>query len=166
MCRREDTTLADQLATLFGIYTAFSSSALAAPTLTTATVMPEIDHVIDIGDQLFTAITLNVRAHDEFVGQRIGQLRKRTNMLVIALRRDGTRMHHLKLDTTLNVGDEILCWSISPNWRNYVRMAIIPAKSEPGNWSREKPASLKRNIECRENNERDSSVQNIDSQTH
>jgi Trk K+ transport system NAD-binding subunit len=99
--------LADRLATLFGIYTAFSSSALAAPTLAAATVLPGIDHAIDIGDQLYTTITLNVRVHDEFAGQSIGQLRKRANVLVIALRRDGTRMRPLKLDTTLNVGDEI-----------------------------------------------------------
>lgn len=100
--------LAERLATLFGIYTTFSASALAAPTLAAATVVREIDYAIDIGERLFATATVRVETGDVFAGKTVEQVRDHANILVIAVRRDGVRMAALKLDTMLYEGDELV----------------------------------------------------------
>lgn len=100
--------LAERLAALFGIHAALSASALAAPTLAAATVMPGIDHAVAIGSRLFSTVTLLVQPGDTFAGRTIGQVRASSSVLVVALRRNGARLLPLKLDTTLEAGDELV----------------------------------------------------------
>ncbi|MCU0491440.1 MAG: NAD-binding protein [Chloroflexaceae bacterium] len=100
--------LAERLATLFGIYTTFSASALAAPTLAAATVLPQVDYAVDIGDKLYATITRSVVPVDQFSGRTITQVRTQSGMLVIAVRRNGVRLLPLPLETQLLPGDEIV----------------------------------------------------------
>lgn len=100
--------LAEQLEELFSTRTVFSTSALAAPTLAAAAVVRGIDHAIDIGERLLSTVSLTVQPSDEFAGRMIRQVREQTEVLVIALRRNGAPVLPLKLETCLDAGDEIV----------------------------------------------------------
>jgi Trk K+ transport system NAD-binding subunit len=89
--------LADQLEDMFGIHTAFSTSALAAPTLSAAAVLKGTGYAIDIGEQLMSTARLTVREGDQFAGQHIDTLRQHHAIVVIALRREG-QFHLLPMD--------------------------------------------------------------------
>ncbi len=101
-------TLAERLTGLFGVHTAFSIAALAAPTLAAAAVVPGIDYAIELGEQILSTATLTVRADDQLANQSISEVRQRQKLLVIALRRQGQPMVSLSLDTRLVVGDELV----------------------------------------------------------
>jgi Trk K+ transport system NAD-binding subunit len=101
-------TLAERLSVLFGVHTAFSIAALAAPTLAAAAVVPGIDYAIELGEQILSTATLIVRPDDPFANQSISEMLQRHTLLVIALRRQGQPMLTLSRDTRLVVGDEFV----------------------------------------------------------
>lgn len=100
--------LAERLTILFGVHTTFSVSALAAPTLAAAAVVRGIDYAIEIAEHILSTIPLEVQPGDIFAGQTVGQVRERRAILVIALRRDGAALLPLRLETRLEVGDQIV----------------------------------------------------------
>jgi Trk K+ transport system NAD-binding subunit len=100
--------LAERLSTLFGINTAYSTSALAAPTLAAAAVLREVEHAFDVGERLFAIETLPVTAGDKLVGRTVAELREQSDTLVIALRRDGRRERLPAHDESLQPGDEVV----------------------------------------------------------
>jgi Trk K+ transport system NAD-binding subunit len=80
--------LAEQLEEMFGIHTTFSSSALAAPTLSAAVVVKDTGYAIDLGERLMATACLVVQPGDEFDGQPIYGLRESLGIVVVAVRRD------------------------------------------------------------------------------
>ncbi|MFV9503462.1 MAG: NAD-binding protein [Oscillochloridaceae bacterium umkhey_bin13] len=99
--------LAERLDDLFGINTAYSTSALAAPTLAAAAVQPGIDHAFDVGERLFASQTLVLGPGDILVGQSIAQIRQQRELLVVALRRAAQTALIPTNDTVLATGDEV-----------------------------------------------------------
>ncbi len=99
--------MAEQLEDIFGPHTVFSTADLAAPTLAAAAIVRNIEHAIDIGNQLYSSVNLTVHSGDEFVGRKIGAVREQSNVLVVALRRQGALVLPLKADTCLDVGDDM-----------------------------------------------------------
>jgi Trk K+ transport system NAD-binding subunit len=100
--------LAERLASLFGIHTAFSTSALAAPTLAAATVLRGVEYAFDLGAQLFTTRTFDVQSGDRFVGRSVSELRESEGLLIILLRRTGEAVHLPRLDMILQPGDQVV----------------------------------------------------------
>lgn len=108
--------LADQLEDMFGIHTTFSTSALAAPTLAAAAVLPGTAYAIDIGDRLVSTVRLRVEAGDEFAGQTVAALREQQSIVVVALQRGGEfcllshdpDQHDRPFERPLKAGDEIV----------------------------------------------------------
>lgn len=100
--------LAERLATLFGINTAYSTSALAAPTLAAAAVRREIDYAFDIGERLMATRTLTVQAGDRLVGKSIRELHEHAGSLVILCRREGVSRLMPETDSFLEAGDEVV----------------------------------------------------------
>jgi Trk K+ transport system NAD-binding subunit len=100
--------LAERLAALFGINTAFSTSALAAPTLAAAAVLREVDHAFDIGERLFATESLTVSQGDALDGRSVAALRDAADALVVSLRREGQPVALPNLDTCLAPGDEVV----------------------------------------------------------
>ncbi len=78
--------LADRLADLFGIQTAFSTSALAAPSLVAATLLPDVEAAFDIGDHLL--VVRRQLAAGQHVGKTVAALRA-ADQLPVGLRRCG-----------------------------------------------------------------------------
>jgi Trk K+ transport system NAD-binding subunit len=108
--------LAEQLETILGFQTTFSTSVLAAPTLSAAVVVKDTGYAVDIGDRLFSAARLSVQPGDEFTGQYPARLREENGMVVVSIRRR-ERLMLLPLtvnnsiyasNTPLQVGDEIV----------------------------------------------------------
>ncbi len=100
--------MAEQLEELFGRHTVFSTSALAAPTLAAASIVCGIERAIEIGSRLYSTVTLTIQAGDAFVGQQIRQIREQAQVLVISVRRNEAQVLPLKLETCLDIGDEIV----------------------------------------------------------
>ncbi|NTU79121.1 MAG: potassium transporter TrkA [Chloroflexales bacterium] len=96
--------LAERLSALFGINTAYSTSALAAPTLAAAAVLREVDHAFDVGERLF--VTATVSGGDGLAGRTVAEIRDQTESLVIALRRDGLAYTLPGLEMPIAPGDE------------------------------------------------------------
>jgi Trk K+ transport system NAD-binding subunit len=100
--------LAQRLATIFGINTAYSTSSLAAPTLAAAAIQRDIDYAFDIGERLVIASTHSITPNDTYAGTTIGILRTQRNLSVIRLKRDA-QVYLLPDPTeTLRPGDEIV----------------------------------------------------------
>ncbi len=100
--------LAERLAALFGINTAYSTSALAAPTLAAAAVLRRVDYAFDLGERLFASETLTLAGGDGLAGRTVAELREQSETLVIALRRNGAAVTLPAEATPLTPGDEVV----------------------------------------------------------
>lgn len=98
--------LADKLADLFGIHTAYSTSDLAGPTLAAAAILNGVDHAFVLDGRLFAVDEAPATATG-WVGKTLAVARDRDGALVISLRRDGQRMYLPPFDETVKAGDEL-----------------------------------------------------------
>ncbi len=99
--------LADQLVTLFGIRTTYSTSDLAGPTLAAAAILSGISRAFYAGGTLFATDEFAVDDKDYSARRTIGDLRARRQVNVIALRRQGQILLVPPADTPLVAGDEV-----------------------------------------------------------
>lgn len=99
--------LANRLADLFGIRTAYSTSALAAPTLAAAAAIGDVRHALVVGDQIFGTVRLVVGPGDALDGPTVAEIRERYGLLILGLRRGGQPWPVPALDTALACGDEV-----------------------------------------------------------
>ena len=96
--------LADRLVDLFGIHTAFSTSALAAPSLVAAALLPDVEAAFDVGDHLL--VVRRQIMTDRRVGQTVAELRA-AGQLPLSLRR-GEQYQWLPPDETMiEANDEV-----------------------------------------------------------
>ncbi|NJM05196.1 hypothetical protein HC891_01630 [Candidatus Gracilibacteria bacterium] len=123
--------LAEGLTTLFGSHAAFSTSALAAPTLASAAIMPGVEKSFDIGAQLFGSLELVVQANDIFAGRRIKEVRETTRILVIIVRRAGQSLSDLSLETLVQPGDELVVVAELNVLAALPKAALTPTSSPP-----------------------------------
>jgi Trk K+ transport system NAD-binding subunit len=100
--------LADRLGDMFGIRTAYSTSALASPTLAAAAVVGDIAFGFMAGGRLYGSRQLQIAAGGQFESRTIGELRDREGVLVVELRRAGRASPLPPLDAQLAAGDEIM----------------------------------------------------------
>jgi Trk K+ transport system NAD-binding subunit len=98
--------LAERLAAIFGINTAYSTSALAAPTLAAAAVLREVDYAFDVGERLFASETRTLQVGDGLAGRTVAELRQTTEVLAVLIRRVGANLMLPDLDERLQPGDE------------------------------------------------------------
>ncbi len=99
--------LAEQLDDIFGAYTAFSTSALAAPTLAAAAVVPGVRHAVNIGGRLLASAKHLVQEGDEFAGQSVEQLYSRQRIIVMAMWHGSERTVMPHPSTILAAGDRL-----------------------------------------------------------
>jgi Trk K+ transport system NAD-binding subunit len=99
--------LAERLAAIFGINTAYSTSALAAPTLAAAAVLREVDHAFDVGERLFATETRTLQVGDGLAGRTVSALREAYGLLPIALYRADIPTILPSLDAELAPGDVV-----------------------------------------------------------
>jgi Trk K+ transport system NAD-binding subunit len=100
-------TLAEKLEDMFGIHTAYSTSALAGPTLAAAAALGDIMYAFDAGEQIFSTDEVDVQAGDAFAGRNIAAIQAQHDALVIGLRRGATALVLPQLDVLLAPGDQV-----------------------------------------------------------
>lgn len=96
--------LADRLVDLFGIHTAFSTSALAAPSLVAAALLPDVEAAFDVGDHLL--VVRRQIMTDRRVGQTVAELRA-AGQLPLSLRRGEQYQWLPPDDTVIEANDEV-----------------------------------------------------------
>ncbi|HEX9372577.1 MAG TPA: NAD-binding protein [Roseiflexaceae bacterium] len=100
--------LADKLADMFGIRTAYSTSGLAGPTLAAAAVLGDVSHAFNAGQQIFSTDQVVVQAGDLLAGRDVEAIRSQYDVLVIGLRRGSEALALPPLDMALAQGDEVI----------------------------------------------------------
>ena len=98
--------LADKLADLFGIHTAYSTSDLAAPTLAAAARLAGVEHAFFLDGKLYAVYQLEATT-STWVGKTLAAARDRDTVLTIAVRRGGDTIYFPSLDTVVQPGDTL-----------------------------------------------------------
>jgi voltage-gated potassium channel len=92
--RMFDADLARKVERGFGIHTAFSTSALAAPAFAAAATQADISHSFYVGDTLLNVSQVTVRASSRLVGKTLAQLERELDLSVIMHRGpEGVDLH-------------------------------------------------------------------------
>lgn len=99
--------LADRLADMFGIRTAYSTSVLAGATMAASAVHPGVGYAFFAHGRLFSTRPAVLREGDGLAGQTVDSLYTRQGALAIGLCRDGQHTLLPPLDTVLAAGDEV-----------------------------------------------------------
>jgi Trk K+ transport system NAD-binding subunit len=101
-------TLADQLSELFSIRTAYSTSALASPTLAAAALIGDVGHGFTIAGRLHTLDRCKLAPDSPLINSSIEQLRSQAGLLVVELVRGSTVVSLPPTDTLLQTDDTIV----------------------------------------------------------
>lgn len=106
--RMFDPDLARRVERGFGIHTAISTSALAAPVFATAAMRFQVKHSFYVGDVLLNLAEFTVERGAEIEGWTVQQLEKEVDASVVTHHRDGSIEIHPELQQQLCAGDKIL----------------------------------------------------------
>lgn len=92
--RMFDPDLAKRVQKGFGIHTAISTSALAAPIFAAAAMRANVKYSFYVDNDLLNIGELTVQPHSKLVGRSIGEIEKEYNISVIIYQRSGFRDMH------------------------------------------------------------------------
>ena len=106
--RMFDADLARRVEKGFGIHTAYSTSALAAPIFATAAMRFQVKHSFYVGDVLLNLAEFTIEAGAPIEGWTVQQLEKEADASVVTHHRDGGTEIHPELQQKLCAGDKIL----------------------------------------------------------
>jgi Trk K+ transport system NAD-binding subunit len=106
--RMFDADLAQRVEKGFGLQTAFSTSALAAPIFAAATMRVDIRHSFYVGETLLNLSQLAVQSGSGLIGRTVERLESELDLSVVCLERGGTTDLHPKPDLVLTAGDRVL----------------------------------------------------------
>jgi voltage-gated potassium channel len=105
--RMFDHDMAQKVARGFGIPTAFSTSALAAPAFASAATRSDISHAFYVGDRLLNVSEMTISPGSALAGRRVCDLEHELDFSVILHNRDGQVDLHPAPDITLQPDDQI-----------------------------------------------------------
>jgi Trk K+ transport system NAD-binding subunit len=92
----------------FGIHTAFSTSALAAPSFAAAAMRFNVEHSFYVGDSLLNLSRVDVEPDSELVGWSIKKLESELDLSVICQQAGEATNMHPEPDLSLEPGAQIL----------------------------------------------------------
>lgn len=125
--RMFDAQLAEKVRCGFGIHTAFSTSALAAPLFAAAATRAQIDHSFYVGETLMNVAHLTVRAESELAGYTIGGLERELDLSVILYRSSQVVDMHPSPQVLLRPGDYITVFASLDVLSRLHAMNVSPA---------------------------------------
>ncbi len=131
--RMFDGQLAERVRRGFGIHTAFSTSALAAPIFAAAATRAQIDHSFYVDDVLMNTARVTVRAGSPLEGHTIAQVEREFNLTVALRKRADILDPHPAPDVTLCAGD---CLVIFASLDSLARLREV--NGEQGSLAQEK----------------------------
>jgi len=97
--------LAEKLVDMFGIHTAYSTSALAAPTLAAAAILDNTQQGFCANDELFSNIIYTTQPGDRYTGRSIDAINQHDGLTILSLARGGQHYVLPPLDMVLQSGD-------------------------------------------------------------
>ncbi len=106
--RMFDADLAQRVEKGFGIHTAYSVSALAAPTIAAASMRVNVKSSFYVGDNLLHISEVVVNPGSAVDGMTVQKLEQQLNLSVISYIEDGQTLLHPANDLCLNPGSRIL----------------------------------------------------------
>jgi Trk K+ transport system NAD-binding subunit len=106
--RMFDSDLARRVEKGFGIHTAFSTSALAAPIFAAASMRFSVKHSFYVGDTLLNLSEVHVRANSALVGWSVERLEADLDLRVVCHQVEGCTDLNPDSHLELNAGDEVL----------------------------------------------------------
>jgi Trk K+ transport system NAD-binding subunit len=106
--RMFDPDFAERVEKGFGIHTAFSASALAAPVFATAAMRFQVKHSFYVGDVLLSLAEFTIEAGSEIEGWTVQQVEKEVDASVVTHHRGNSTEIHPELQQKLNAGDKVL----------------------------------------------------------
>ncbi|HET90855.1 MAG TPA: hypothetical protein ENN99_08985 [Chloroflexi bacterium] len=109
--RMFDGDLAEKVRRGFGIHTAFSTSALAAPVFAAAATRAQIDHSFYVNDTLMNVARAVIQPGSALVGSGIAQVEKEFDISIILYQGLDTWDMHPDPDITLRPGDQLVVFA-------------------------------------------------------
>ncbi|MCA9973799.1 MAG: TrkA family potassium uptake protein, partial [Anaerolineales bacterium] len=106
--RMFDTDLARRVEKGFGIHTAFSTSALAAPSFAAAAMRVNVQHSFYVGEELLNLSEVVIRPGSALVGWTVRRLTAEFDLSVVFYRSGDVTDLHADPDCELHAGDVIL----------------------------------------------------------
>jgi voltage-gated potassium channel len=103
-----DPDLARRVEKGFGIHTAFSTSALAAPIFATASMRVNVKTSFYVQDTLLNVSALTIRPGSALSGYKVRQLEEALDLSVICYTQGGNSILHPDSDLSLQAGADIL----------------------------------------------------------
>jgi Trk K+ transport system NAD-binding subunit len=109
--RMFDEQLAERVRKGFGIHTAFSTSALAAPAFAAAATRAAVEHSLYVDDVLLNVSRVTVAPGSPLVGKRVGEVEQELDLSIILHRGPEGVDLHPTADLTLQEGDQIVVFA-------------------------------------------------------
>ena len=109
--RMFDEQLAERVRKGFGIHTAFSTSALAAPAFAAAATRAAVEHSLYVDDVLLNVSRITVAAGSPLDGKRVGEVEQELDLSIILYRGTTGVDLHPKPDLVLHAGDQIVVFA-------------------------------------------------------
>jgi voltage-gated potassium channel len=109
--RMFDETLASKVEKGFGIHTAFSMSALAAPAFAAAATRAHIDYSFYVGGTLLHVSQVSVEAESPLVGMIMEDAERKYNMTIV-MHQTSDELHlHPTYDELIHAGDTLVVFA-------------------------------------------------------
>ncbi len=125
--RMFDPDLARRVEKGLGIHTAFSTSALAAPSFAAAAMRFKVRHSFYVGDQLLNLSEVVIGPASRLIGWRIGQLEQELDLSVVMYRGATGDDMHPSDQCCLNQGDTVLVIASLDALRHLNELNPIPS---------------------------------------
>jgi len=128
--RMFDAQLAEKVRHGFGIHTAFSTSALAAPVFAAAATRAQIDHSFYVDDVLMNVARATVQHGSALEGRTIAEVEKELDISVILYKGlEGIEMHPLP-EVMLHAGDCVVIFASLGNLARVRKMSGDPCRTQ------------------------------------
>ena len=109
--RMFDETLASKVEKGFGIHTAFSMSALAAPAFAAAATRAHIDYSFYVGGTLLHVSQVNVDGDSPLLGLTLEDAERKFNMTIVMHQTDGELHLHPTSDEVIKENDTLVVFA-------------------------------------------------------
>ena len=109
--RMFDEQLAERVRKGFGIHTAFSTSALAAPAFAAAATRAAVEHSLYVDDVLLNVSRVTVAPGSPLAGKRVGEVEQELDLSIILHRGMEGMSLHPRPDRVLREGDQIVVFA-------------------------------------------------------
>jgi len=129
--RMFDQALAERMCRGFGIHTAFSTSALAAPALAAAATRAAVEYSFYVDDVLLNVSRLTVADGSPLTGGTVGEVEQELDLSIIFCRDARGVDYHPPGDKVLEGGDQIVVSASLPALASLERMNLPEGESAP-----------------------------------